>query len=337
MKALVLTAPSVLELQEIPTPEPGLSEVLVRVALVGICGSDVHGYTGATGRRLPPIVMGHEAVGTVAALGPGARSVVVGDAVCFDSTLYCAQCVACREGQYNRCTKRLVLGVSTPDQKRQGAMAEYVVLPAYALHKLPDGLSYEHAALAEPLSIGLHAARRAGDLAGKTVLILGAGTIGLCTLMAVRQRDARHVTITDLKQDRLQIAEELGADCAQHVAGERAETLPSDVDVTFDVVGSAASLRTAVQQTRSGGTLVLIGNSTQNPPVDVQTVIAKELTLTGSYASAGEFAEALDAMHKGVLDPRPLISGTYPLEEGAAWFKRLHAGEEGLLKVLLRP
>ncbi|HEY6568954.1 MAG TPA: alcohol dehydrogenase catalytic domain-containing protein, partial [Candidatus Limnocylindrales bacterium] len=160
MKALLLTAPGVLEYVDVPEPEVGADEVLVRVAAVGICGSDVHGMDGSSGRRVPPLVMGHEAAGVIEAVGGSVAGISPGDAVTFDSTIWCGQCAFCREGVVNLCDDRRVLGVATSEYRRDGAFAERVVVPARVVYALPAGVSMVEAALTEPLAVALHAVSR---------------------------------------------------------------------------------------------------------------------------------------------------------------------------------
>ena len=333
MKALLYTAPYTLSHEEVPVPQLAESDVLVRVRTVGICGSDVLGYTGTTGRRIPPLIMGHEAAGIVAEVGRGVKSIPVGQRVCFDSTVFCNACVACTNKMFNRCLRREVLGVSVPGMKRHGAMAEFVRLPAHALHAMPESLSFRHAAMLEPLAIGLHAVSRGPGLANSRILIIGAGTIGLCVLQAVCLQNPRQVIVTDLSAHRLEVARDLGADVA-----EEPHDYSYEADVTFEVVGIAPTIDAAIQGTKSGGCVVLVGNAAQCPPVDIQAVVAKELTLTGTYASGGEYAEALARLSCGELNPEPLISGEMPLQDGAEAFARLEKRTDpGLIKVLLKP
>src|ERR1700748_749833 len=184
MKALLLSEYKKLEVADLPRPTPGPEEVLVQVAACGICGSDVHGYDGASGRRIPPIVMGHEASGVVAALGEGATSYRVGDRVTFDSTVYCGECEFCRRGEVNLCDQRQVVGVSCGDYRRAGAFAEYVVVPQRILYRLPEALSFPEAAMLEAVSVALHAVHVSELKGGETALVIGAGMIGLLTLQA---------------------------------------------------------------------------------------------------------------------------------------------------------
>src|SRR5947208_8818334 len=175
MKALLLSKYRSFEIADLPVPQPGPEEVLIRVAACGICGSDVHGYDGSTGRRIPPIVMGHEAAGVVGEIGSGVADFVPGDRVTFDSTIYCGECFFCRRGQINLCDRRRVLGVSCGDYRQNGAFAEYVVVPSRIAMTLPAGLSFEHAAMVEAVSIALHAVRRARIDLNDSALVVGAG------------------------------------------------------------------------------------------------------------------------------------------------------------------
>src|SRR2546430_2177950 len=186
MKALLLSSYKNLELADLPAPSPAPDEVLIRVAACGICGSDVHGYDGSSGRRIPPIVMGHEAAGVIAAVGSAVENFSSGDRVTFDSTVYCGECPNCRRGNVNLCDRRQVLGVSCGDYRRAGAFAEFVVAPARIIHRLPDSLSFSDAALLEAVAVALHAVSLVPVVPGNTVLVIGAGTIGLLLQQALR-------------------------------------------------------------------------------------------------------------------------------------------------------
>src|SRR5271157_4097297 len=207
MKALLLSAYKRLDIADLPTPVPGPGEVLLRVAACGICGSDVHGYDGSTGRRIPPIVMGHEAAGTVAGLGEGVAGFSEGDRVTFDSTVYCGRCAYCQRGLPNLCDNRQIVGVSTPDFRRHGAFAEYVAVPGHIMYRLPGRLSFEHAAMLEAVSVALHAVSFAKAEESPAVLVIGAGMIGLLTLQALRAEGFPRVFIADLDESRLRLAE----------------------------------------------------------------------------------------------------------------------------------
>lgn len=338
VKALVYSAPLEMALEDVPEPAFGPEDVLVRVRAVGICGSDVLGYTGKTGRRLPPLIMGHEACGTVEAVGTGVDRMGAGARVCFDSTIYCRNCPACHAGGYHLCESRQVLGVSVPGMKRQGAMAECVVMPWWTLHPMPASLSFTDAALLEPVAVALHAVRRSGLRAGETVHIIGAGTIGLLILQVCRAMAAGSIVVVDLNERRLELARDLGADAAALPQDAEALLPEKGVDVSFEVVGLASTLQAAAARASMGGRVVLVGNLTPTVPLGVQDIVARELTLIGTYASGGVFADALRMVADRLIDPRPLVSEILPLESGPAAFDRLLRGtEKGLLKVILRP
>src|SRR5882724_2769554 len=193
MKALLLSSYKNLELADLPAPSPAPDEVLIRVAACGICGSDVHGYDGSSGRRIPPIVMGHEAAGVVAAVGSEASKIAAGDRVTFDSTVYCGACPFCLRGEINLCDNRNVLGVSCGDYRRAGAFAEFVAVPERIVHPLPESLAYPHAAMLEAVSVALHAVSLSQVKSGQSTLVLGAGMIGLLTMQALRVAGCSHV------------------------------------------------------------------------------------------------------------------------------------------------
>ena len=234
MKSLLLKEYLQLEIADFPQPQAGPGEVLIRVAACGICGSDVHGYDGTSGRRIPPIVMGHEAAGLVAAVGAGVRRFKPGDRVTFDSTVYCGECVFCRRGEVNLCDRREVIGVSCGEYRRHGAFAEYMAVPERILYPLPESMSFPEAAMLEAVSVALHAVRVTGDIKGQTALVIGAGMIGLLTMQAARAAGAGRVLIADIDATRLNLARSLGVDEALHLSG---------ADLTQEILESNRRLR----------------------------------------------------------------------------------------------
>jgi L-iditol 2-dehydrogenase len=343
MKALVHTAPFKFEFRDVPRPEPGDDEALVRVKAVGICGSDVHGYTGATGRRIPPLIMGHEASGIVETVGRNVQNVGAGDRITFDSTIYCNQCPACRRGRVNLCQNRKVLGVATPAFHADGAMAEYVVVPWWIIHPMPDAVSFEEAALIEPLGVGMHAARITPIDVNDVVAVVGAGQIGVFAMQAVRVKGAGTLVVLDTKEDRLEFARRLGASVTINpakadVAAEMRKAVGRpDADAVLEAVGNEAAVRLAVDLTKLGGNLTLIGNVTPKIQVNLQDIVSHELTIRGSCAIAGEYPACLNLIAQGRIQARPVISREMPLSEGQAAFDALHHGESGLMKIVLRP
>jgi L-iditol 2-dehydrogenase len=343
MKSLLLSAYNQLEVAEMPLPAVGAGEVLVRVEACGICGSDVHGYDGSSGRRIPPIVMGHEAAGTVAAIGLGVRGYAAGDRVTFDSTVYCGECVFCKRGDVNLCDNRQVIGVSCGDYRRHGAFAEFVVVPQRILYRLPEGISFAEAALLEAASVALHAVRVSGAGGGETALVIGAGMIGLLTLQAARAAGCARVVIADVDTTRLKLAKQMGADEALHASGASLVdevmkmTDGRGVDLSFEAVGRNETVAGAIDCTRKGGTVTLIGNIQPAVTLALQKVVTRQLRLQGSCASAGEYPHAIELIAGGHIKVAPLITAIAPLEEGPRWFERLHAHEPNLMKVILTP
>jgi L-iditol 2-dehydrogenase len=341
MKSLLLKEYLQLELADFPEPEPGPGEVLIRVAACGICGSDVHGYDGTSGRRIPPIVMGHEAAGVVAATGAGVSRFVSGDRVTFDSTVYCGECAFCKRGEVNLCDRRQVIGVSCGEYRRHGAFAEYIAVPERILYSLPVAMSFPEAAMLEAVSVALHAVHVTGDVKGQTVLVIGAGMIGLLTMQAARAAGAARVLIADIDATRLSLARSLGNDGVFNLSGDGLtqeilkQTAGVGADVVLEAVGRNETIATAIDSVRKGGTVTLIGNITPKVELPLQKVVSRQLRLQGTAASAGEYPEAIDLVASGKIKVKPLITAVAPLEDGPEWFKRLYAHEPNLMKIVL--
>jgi L-iditol 2-dehydrogenase len=343
MKALVLKEYNRLSYEEVPDPEPGAGEVLIKVAACGICGSDVHGMDGSTGRRIPPIVMGHEAAGVIAALGPAVSGWKKGDRVTFDSTIYCGTCWHCRRGEINLCDNRRVLGVSCDEYRRNGAFAQYVAVPQHILYRLPEGMGFAQASTVEAVSIAAHGVHRLSPRLGDSVLVVGAGIIGLLVVQVLRAAGCGLLAAVDVASERLELARRLGADVGLDPGREDVEarllelTGGRGADGAVEAVGNTAALRTAVAGVRKGATLALIGNLSPSVELPLQAVVAREISVNGSCASRGEYPTALELIARRAVDVNALISATAPLAEGADWFRRLYAKEKGLIKVVLVP
>lgn len=343
MKALVLTEYNQFDYTDVAEPDYGDDDVLVEVKATGICGSDVHGMDGSTGRRIPPLVMGHESAGLVAATGRNVNGWRVGDRVTFDSTIYCGNCHYCRQGLINLCDNRRVLGVSCDDYRQHGAFAQYVTVPQRILYAIPDGLSFEHASQVEPASIAFHAAAVTPIAINDSAVVIGAGVIGLMTIQTLRLAGCGHITAVDLDPTRLAIAAQVGADEVLQPDSDNAleqvldQTDGRGADLVFEAVGIGATVDMGTRLLRKGGTMTLIGNVTPVTELLLQSVVTRQLRLQGSCSSAGEYDACLAAMERGQIDVQSLISAVAPLSEGAAWFTRLHNREPGLLKVILQP
>jgi len=343
MKALVLKEYRRFAVEDFATPVLQPDEVLVRVRACGICGSDVHGMDGSSGRRIPPIIMGHEAAGEISEVGGGVKNWKAGDRVTFDSTVYCGECWFCQRGKINLCDHRRVLGVSCGDYRRHGAFAEFVAVPQRILYRLPDNLSFEQAAMVEAVSVAVHAVKRT-PLADETVaLVVGTGMIGLLVVQALRAAGCQHVIAIDLEENKLSLAKKLGATHAikadDAALSEKIRALSGGrgADAAFEVVGLPATVKTTIESVRKGGSITLVGNLKPQVDLPLQAVVTRELTLIGTCASAGEYPECLKLIASGKINVTEFISATPPLAEGAQWFERLYAGEKGLIKVLLKP
>lgn len=343
MKALVLEQPNQLVYKEVSKPVIAPDDVLIQVKATGICGSDIHGMDGSTGRRIPPLIMGHESAGIIVQVGSNVSGWQVGDRVTFDSTVYCQKCHYCQRGEINLCDNRRVLGVSCSDYRQHGAFAEFVGVPQHILYRLPDDLTFTQAAMTEPVAIAVHAVRRSAFDPKSTAVVVGTGMIGLLIVQALRQAGCDQIIAVDRDPGRLSLAVELGAEVGLHsehddvvqrvmqITGNRG------ADVAFEVVGITPTLKLAVQVLRKGGQLTLVGNLSPGVELPLQSVVTRELTLNGSCASRGEYVDCLNMIARGEINVNALISAVAPLSEGASWFKRLYDSEPGLLKVILVP
>ena len=342
MEALLLKQYKQLELTKMPEPQPGPDEILVRVRACGICGSDVHGFDGSTGRRIPPLVMGHEAAGEVAATGANVHDLRPGDRVTFDSTIYCGQCFHCQRGEVNLCERREVLGVSPGPYRRHGAFAEYVAVPRRIVYSLPDSLSYEQAALIEAVSVAVHAVGL-GPQKPQSAVVVGTGMIGVLAVQALRASGCNHLIAIDVDDARLDQAVRLGATAAINSRTSDAPALVRDMtegrgaELAVECVGATDPIRTAIACVRKGCAVTLVGNVAPTIDLPLQEVVTRQIRLQGSCASAGEYPRCIELMASGVIQVDSLISAVAPLAEGPRWFDRLYRREGNLMKVILRP
>jgi L-iditol 2-dehydrogenase len=343
MRALLLSEYKKLDVVDMPLPEIGDEDVLVRVKACGICGSDIHGYDGSTGRRIPPLVMGHEAAGVIERTGRAVDRFKVGDRVTFDSTVSCGKCEFCRQGQINLCDNRTVLGVSCGDYRRHGAFAEYVSVPARILYKLPDSLPFERAALIEAVSIAVHAVSRHVPQPDDAVLVVGSGMIGVLVIQVLREKGCRNIIAMDVDDEKLALAKRVGAQRTLNAkdidvpTAVRALTDGQGADASFEVVGHGATVMNAIRSLRKGGTAVLIGNLSPKVEIPLQEVVSREISVLGSCASSGEIPECIDLLARGAVDVDPLISLKATLDDAPGLFERLYGGDKRLMKVIIQP
>jgi L-iditol 2-dehydrogenase len=348
MNALLLTQYMQLEMVEMPVPAIGPDDVLVRVRACGICGSDVHGLDGRTGRRIPPLVMGHEAAGEVVEAGANVTDLRAGDRVTFDSTVYCGRCFHCVRGEQNLCDNREVLGVSPGPYRRHGAFAQFVAVPRRIMYRLPENLSFEQAAMIEAVSVAVHAVSLTPIRLGDTAVVVGTGMIGLLTIQAARNAGCSRVIAVDPDEGRLKLARAAGATDAINpkatgavdagaVDAILALTDGRGADVALECVGATEPIRTAIGGVRKGGAVTLVGNVSPEIELPLQSVVSRQIRVQGSCASNGEYPACIELMSRGAIQVDTLISAVAPLEEGASWFDRLYRHEPNLMKVILRP
>jgi len=342
MQALLLQEYKKLDLVQMPEPEIGADDVLVRVRACGICGSDVHGFDGSTGRRIPPLVMGHEAAGVVERVGAGVRDLAAGERVTFDSTIYCGQCFYCSRGEVNLCDNRQVMGVSPGPYRRHGAFAELVAVPRHIVYRLPDSLGFEQAAVIEAVSVAVHAVSLTPVRLGDTAVVVGTGMIGMLAVQALRLAGCAQVIAVDLEESRLALARAAGATETLKATSDVAAAVLERTDgrgaaVALECVGAEQPIRTAIACVRKGGAVTLVGNVSQQVPIPLQEVVTRQIRLQGSCASNGEYPAVIALMAGGAIRVDPLISAVVPLADGPQWFDRLYRREPGLMKVILRP
>jgi (R,R)-butanediol dehydrogenase/meso-butanediol dehydrogenase/diacetyl reductase/L-iditol 2-dehydrogenase len=344
MKALLMEEYKKMNFTDVADPKIGdPHDILVKVKAVSICGSDVHGFDGSTGRRKPPIIMGHEAAGEIAAVGGAVKRFKVGDRITFDSTIYCGTCFYCQNGDVNLCDDRTVLGVSCDDYRRHGAFAEYVLVPDHICYHLPEGLPYEEAAMTEPVGVAAHAFRLGAPGLNDSAAVVGSGLIGLTLIQILRASISGKIVALDTDQVRRQKSLEAGADIALDPADpeldKKIKELSSGrgIDRVFEAVGATAPVQTAISIVRKGGTVTLIGNVSTKIEMPLQSVVTRQVRLQGSCAIAGEYPIALDLMARKKINVSSLISKSAPLSEGQIWFDKLYNREDNLLKVVLIP
>jgi len=344
MKALILKEYNKFEYIDMDRPVINSDdEVLINVKACGICGSDVHGMDGSTGRRIPPIVMGHEASGVIAEVGKGVTHWAKGDKVTFDSTIYCGKCYFCQHGQINLCNNRRVVGVSCDDYRQHGAFAEYIVIPQHILYRLPEAIKFEQAVMVEALSIAFHAVKRTPIILNDTAVVVGSGMIGLLVIQSLRLAGCGNIIAVDIDDRKLDFANKLGAAFGfnSRKVNVKEEVLKlthnRGADCAFEVVGISPAVKTGIDVLRKGGSLTLVGNLSAQINFPLQAVVTREITLYGSCSSNGEYPACLDMIVRKKIDIDSLISAVASLSEGISWFKRLYDKEPGLMKVILTP
>lgn len=342
MKALLLKERGKFVYTDLPTPEPKEGEVQIRIKAVAICGSDVHGYDGGSGRREPELIIGHEASGVISALGPGVTGLRAGDRVVFNSVRYCRECWYCTHGLENMCSNGCCYGIKTGTQHLDGAMAEYLCVPAYLCYPIPEGVSFESAALIEPLAIAVHAVNGVSIKLNDTAAVFGAGVMGLMMLKVLKATGCGRVISVEVDPFKKEMARKNGADAVidgrEDVPAQiRALTGGLGADFAIETASLKATILNAFRSVKKTGTVIQVGNIAPEVEAPLQLLVNNEIHWIGRYGTFDEYEAALALLGSGKVSVEDCLSAAAPLQEGQVWFDRLRAAKEPLLKVVLLP
>lgn len=337
MRALVLEKFGDLAVNELDSPRPGAGEVLIRIQLTGICGSDLHGYTGASGRRVPGQVMGHETVGRIAAAGTD-TDFDVGTLVTVNPVVGCGSCAPCLQGHEQYCGTKRVIGV---DASRPAAFADYLLAPAANTIPLAEDMPTEYGALIEPLAVGYHAAVRGSVENDDTVLVIGGGPIGQAAVLGAQRLGTTRIVVSEPSLGRRQLCEQLGAvTCDPNngpVADQVSTLFGAQPTVAIDAVGNDTTIADALTATPLGGTIVLVGMAVPQAQLDTFAVSTGERCLIGSFSyTAREFADVAAWVATAPRVLASLVHKTVPIEDANQAFADLAAGSDIPGKILVR-
>jgi L-idonate 5-dehydrogenase len=340
MRAFILHGKEDLRRGDLPQPELQPGQVLVQVRRVGICGSDVHYFShGRVGNFVPkrPFALGHEFAGEVAETGAGVDGFRAGERVVIDPSQPCGRCRHCRGGRYNLCENMRYFGSASCDPHLDGGFAEFVAVPAANCHRMPDAMDWGEAAMLEPLSVALHAARRAGNLAGAAVFVAGGGAIGQLAALVARAFGAAQVTLADLAEFPRRFALAQGVDAVLDPADPASEQAALELsgggfDVMIEAAGSTHALAHGLKIVRRGGTIVQVGTLPPEVPIPANLIMSKELTVTGSFRFAHVFPMALQFAASRRIKVAPLISRTFPFDETPRAMA-MAVAKEGVIKI----
>jgi len=341
MKAAFLYKPGDVRIEKIDIPKIETNEVLIEIKAVGICGSDIHYFKhGNIGNCIvkEPLILGHEAAGEIVEVGENVKNWKAGDRVTIEPGVPCRKCNFCKEGRYNLCKD--VIFMATPPVN--GAFTEYIAYPGDFLFRLPDNLSYEEGAMMEPLSVGVYSAKRGKVEPGKTVAILGMGTIGLVTLQAARAFGASQIIVTDIEQSRLDFAKKLGADYTLNaredinILNKINNIAQRGVDVAIEAAGEVITCQQAISMVKKGGTVVLIGQSEKNKfDLDVNSIITKELDIKGIFRYANMYQTCIDLVNSKKINVKNMVSKHFNLDETLQALKYADENKANSIKTMI--
>lgn len=328
MTAVYLDEPEVTSIREIPVPEPAPGEVLVKIRSVGICGSDVHYFEhGRIGDFVveEPLILGHECAGTVVKLGEGVESLSEGQPVALEPGIPCRHCDHCLSGNYNLCPD--VQFMATPPV--DGSFCEYVTSPEDFAFPLPEGMSYEAGSTAEPMAVACHSARKAGLEPGQTVVVLGAGPVGLFHVGVADSMGADRIVAVDLIDARLELARSMGATCTLNAGSDDVSKLNGCADAVFECSGALPAIQQSLEVAASGGAVIWIGMGPDEIRIPFAQIQPKELQIHGVFRYANCYPMAISLMGRGRVDPEPMITHRFEFPEvhEALDFARSHPEE----------
>ncbi|OQB25876.1 MAG: D-arabitol-phosphate dehydrogenase [Firmicutes bacterium ADurb.Bin182] len=340
MKALVYFGARDLRYVDVDTPRPKKGEVLVKPRAVSICGSDLSGFKGTSKFRVPPLIMGHEFSGEIAELGEGVKNLSIGQKVGVVTNLFCGKCPDCKRNLQNICDNRYIIGTTMMAGSYNGAMADFVPVPAEKIVPLPEHVSFAEAALAEPLSISLRAVKHAGNIKGKTTAVFGAGPIGLLAIKCLKMFGAKEIIAIDIIEKRLDMAKKCGATAVINSNDDvlkftRDLTCGEGLDFVLDAVGIEATINKGIEIVRNGGNIIWIGLSAKQINMEYFTSVCKEINIKSSYMYTTEMNEALDLISSGKIIVKDIITNSYPMSKGPEIFAKLAGNQAEDVKVIL--
>jgi L-iditol 2-dehydrogenase len=337
MKQAIMIQPGKIKFLQVEKPVIRDNEVLMQTKRIGVCGSDIHVFHGKHPYTSYPVVQGHEVSGIVAEVGQAVEGIAVGDKITFTPQVVCGECYPCRNGMYHVCEKLKVMGFQTG-----GAAQEYFVLPKWNVFKLPADLSLDHAAMIEPVSVGVHAVRRGGGVTGKKVLVLGAGTIGNLVAQVARAFGAAVVMVTDVSDYKLEKARACGIDFAINTAHEDLNAAllrdfgPNRADLILECVGAQATATQAVECARKGTTVVIVGVFGEKPVVNLGFVQDRELNLIGTAMyQKTDYEGAIELVRSGKMHLENLITCRFPFEEYLQAYHTIERSNGDYMKVMI--
>ena len=333
----VMTAPGEITFHEIPIPEAGEGQVLVRIHIIGICGSDIHVYHGKHPFTKYPVTQGHEVSGEIMALGKDVKDFTIGQKVTIEPQEYCGKCYPCTHGKYNLCEELKVMGFQTT-----GTASHYFAVDASKVTPIPENMGYEEGAMIEPLAVAVHAVRRAGDVAGLKIAVIGAGPIGNLVAQTAKGMGAAQVMVTDVSDYRLKLAKECGADFVVNTKDKEfgAAMLESfgidKADIIYDCAGNDITINQAIRCARKGSTIILVAVFADMAKADLAVLNDHELDMNTTMMYRHEdYVKAIEMVEDGKIFLRPLMSRVFPFDQFKQAYEYIDANRETAMKILI--